>query len=665
MDASAVLRDLPHPVLVIAADGRIAYANEAAGALLPGPALPGRDPLDLFAPMHRTRAARVLLAARHQPGCTLRLRMAGRTERWLAVAGTPGPEGSIVLSVTDVTGQVLARRRLRHSEQRFRAAFEVAAHGAALVDGSGRILTVNGSLAELLGRTREGMVGLHVRELLEQTEQPRDDWARLGTVPRRLRHVRGTLVHTQVTAGRVDGEDGEPLFLVQVQDVTERRRSEQRLRHLALHDQLTELPSRHLLSERLHAALEQRTPAAPHVAALFVDLDGFKLVNDALGHAMGDEVLRETARRLRRATRPQDTVARLSGDEFVVVCPALTAEAEAVAVADRLAAALGQPIRTRDDEVPVSASIGVAFAGPGATPEQLLHEADTAMYRAKQLGRHRFEVYDTALRERATEGRRVQDLVRLALAEDRVVVHYQPVVELGSGRVVGVEALMRLRDRDGTLLAPGQFLDAAADEGVLPALDLVVLRTAAAHVVTWTRTYGRDFDLSVNLCAGQLDQGVAERVARALADAHLPAGRLVLDVTEAAIAALGSQAGERLRGLTRLGARVALDDFGRGSASLVQLSTLPVSSLKIDGSLVGLLPDDPHGLVRALCGVAGQLGLSAVGESVETEPQRAALAAMGAVRGQGRLFGPPVPAADVPGLIASAVLVAARTAPGS
>jgi diguanylate cyclase (GGDEF)-like protein len=387
---------------------------------------------------------------------------------------------------------------------------------------------------------------------------------------------------------------------------------------------------------------------------LFVDLDGFKLVNDAFGHAVGDEVLRETAARLRSATRPQDTVARLAGDEFVVVCPALTAEDEAVAIADRLSAALAQPIRTTDADVAVSASTGVAFAGSGSTPEQVLHEADTAMYRAKQLGRRRFEVYDAALRTRASEGRRVRGLVHSALAEDRVVVHYQPVVELATGRVVGLEALMRLRDRDGVLLPPDRFLDVAADDGLLPALDLALLRAAAGQVAAWSGAYADGLDLTVNLCAGQLDEGVADRVGTALDGTALPPDRLVLDVTEQAVEVTGSRAAERLRALAGLGVRVALDDVGRGAASLVQLHRLPVSSLKIDGSLVARLPADADGLVRALCGVAGQLGLSAHGEAVETDEQRVALAALGAVRGQGRLFGPPVPAAQVPALLLAA-----------
>ena len=322
-------------------------------------------------------------------------------------------------------------------------------------------------------------------------------------MPRGLRQADGSVLHALVTTVPVVGDEGEQLSLVQVQDLTERRRAEQRLRHLALHDALTDLPSRALLLEHLHRALEARSRQAPLVAALFVDLDQFKLVNDGLGHAVGDVVLRETARRLRLVTRPEDTVARLSGDEFVVVCPALSTEEEAVVIADRLSEALRPPVEVGGDEVLVSASIGIAFASSSATtPEELLRDADAAMYRAKQLGRRRYEVFDSALRERAERRGRVRRLLEGRLAEDRLVVHYQPVVELATRRVVGVEALARLRDDEGTLLLPAQFLDVAVDSGLLPRLDAAVLRTAAAEVAAWSRRAGRPLGLAVNLGVG-------------------------------------------------------------------------------------------------------------------------------------------------------------------
>lgn len=651
MDESAVLRGLPHAVVVIGPAGLIVYANAAAEQLVSDGGLVGRDPRELVAPVHRTRAARLLAGLRDMPGVPARLRMAGPDERWVAVHASPGPEGVLVLSLTDVTDQTLGRRRLRRSEQRFRAAFEAAAHGSALVDDRGHILTVNAALAALLGRTREELVGMVAVELLDRSDLSVVDWA-VGTLPVRLRHSGGGLRDVLVTVSAVEGDEGEQLSLVQVQDITERRRSEQRLRHLALHDQLTDLPARHLLIERLHTALEQRAPAAPIVAALFVDLDEFKLVNDALGHAVGDLVLRETAARLRQVTRPQDTVARLSGDEFVVVCPALGDEDEAVAIADRLAAALRAPVRTLHDEVLVSASIGVAFARAGSTtPEQVLHDADAAMYRAKQLGRRRYEVFDSALRERAAERARVRALLDRVLAEDLAVVHYQPVVDLASRRVVGLEALLRLQDDDGQLLEPEGFLEVAAEGGLLAALDDLVLRRSAQAVAGWSAAHGRQLGLSVNLGAGQLDDDLADRVLATLADSGLTPTQLLVEVTEQTLAAAGPDAGHRLHDLHERGVRVALDDFGTGWGSLTYLRRLPFAMLKVDRSFVAQLPEDSDRLVRAVVSLAGQLSLDAAAEGVETEEQYTALRAIAPAYAQGRLFAAPVPAQDVPQLL--------------
>jgi len=652
VDESAVLRGLPHAVIVVGAQGTIAYANEAAHGLVGNGSLIGRDPLDLVAVVHRARADRLLAGLRDSPGVPARLRMAGPHERWIAVRGAGGPEGTLVLSLTEVTEQTLGRRRLRRSEQRFRAAFEAATHGSALVAERGRILTVNAALAELLGRARAELVGVHVAELMDPPDVPAADWSQHGTSARRLRHAGGGLVHVLVTTSGVEGDLGERLTLVQVQDVTERRRSEQRLRHLALHDQLTDLPARHLLLERLHTALEQRSVAAPIVAALFVDLDDFKLVNDALGHAVGDLVLREAAVRLRQVTRPQDTVARLSGDEFVVVCPALAAEDEAVAIADRLSEALRAPVRTATDEVLVSASIGVAFAGPGdTTPEELLRDADAAMYRAKQLGRRRYEVFDSALRERAVERSRVRELLDRVVTQDRVVVHYQPFVELASRQVVAVEALLRLRDDDGQLLEPDRFLDVATESGLLPTLDAAVLEEAAGAVARWSALHRRRLGLAVNLCAGGIDDELADRVITTLEGSGLTPAQLLVEVTEQTLAGAGPEVAQRLQALQERGVRVALDDFGTGWGSLTYLRRLPVSMVKVDRSFVALLPDDLDGLVRAVVLLAGQLGLDASAEGVETEEQYAALRAVGPGYAQGRLFGGPVGAEDVPLLL--------------
>ena len=653
MEEAVVLRELPHAVVVVGADGAIAYANLAAARLIGVADLVGRDPLELVLPAHRSRAVRLLAGLPDAPAGPARLRMNGPAERWIAIRGVPGPDSSTVLSLTEVSEQTLDRRRLRRSEQRFRAAFEAAAHGSALVAERGRILTVNGALAELLGRTRDELVGMHAAEVMAPGDSPTPDWSQHGTVPRRLQHATGGVVHVLVTTTAVEGDEGERLFLVQVQDVTERRRSEQRLRHMALHDQLTDLPGRHLLLERLQTALEHRSRTAPFVAALFVDLDDFKLVNDALGHAVGDLVLRETAARLQQGTRPQDTVARLSGDEFVVVCPALASHDEAVLIADRLSRELRAPVRTATDEVIVSASIGVAFAGSGAVlPEELLRDADAAMYRAKQLGRRRYEVFDSALRARAVDRKRVRELLGRAVAQDRVVVHYQPVVDLRTREVVAVEALLRVRDDDGSLLPPAQFLDVAIESGLLPALDDVVLRTASAAVARWSTRCGQPLGLAVNLCLGQLGADLVDRVLDALADGGLAPEQLLAEVTESTLVAAGPEAEQWLHALAVRGVRVALDDFDTGWGSLAYLRQLPVSMLKVDKSFVAALPEDPDGLVRAVVALAGELGLVAIAEGVETEDQYDRLLALDPPYAQGYLFGGPVAEADVPELLA-------------
>ena len=663
MDERAVLAGLPHCVLTLDTRGTITYANPAALRLTGERELVGRPALELVAPAQRDRGQRLLSRCATEAAGPVRLRLAGSTLRWAAVDGAPLPGGCAVLSLTDVTEQV--RRRLRRSEHPFRAAFEAAAQGSALVGEHGHLLIVNRALAELLGRSQPELVGVHVATLLDaeavgaegaqhaaEWTQHAADATQHAAVPRRLRHADGGLVHTLVTTTRVTGDAGERFSLIQVQDVTERRRSEQRLRHLALHDQLTELPSRNLLLERLHTALELRTEAAPLVAALFVDVDEFKLINDALGHAVGDLVLREVALRLRHGTRPQDTVARMSGDEFVVVCPALAAPDEAVAIAERLSEALRLPVLTAADEVLVSASIGVAFAGPGDdSAEQLLHDADAAMYRAKQLGRRRYEVFDSALRELAVQRKRIRELLSRAIAQDRVTVHYQPVVDVVNRKVVALEALLRVRDDDGSLLLPEAFLEIAAESGVLPKLDDVVLRQASAAVARWSKTVGCELGLAVNLCSAQVDERLAGAVLGVLAESGLSPAQLLVEVTERTLAGAGKDAERWLAELQAQGVAVALDDFGTGWGSLTYLRRLPVSMLKVDRSFVALLPEDRDGLVRAVVGLAAQLGLDATAEGVETEEQYAAVRAVAAPYAQGWLFGGPVPEEEVLGLL--------------
>jgi len=278
------------------------------------------------------------------------------------------------------------------------------------------------------------------------------------------------VVHAVVTGIALPTEDGDELILCQVEDVTARRETDAELRRMAQHDVLTDLPGRSLLLERLTAAVSSRRREDALVAVLFIDLDGLKQLNDARGHAAGDVLLRQAAARLRATVRPHDVVGRFGGDEFLVIATGLDDEQEARALAARIESTLRLPVSLGDDEVPASASIGLALCPvEGSDPEQLIADADTAMYLAKRNGRRRYELFDESMRERARAGERLQSVLAGAVAERRVEVHYQPIVALGSGRVVAVEALMRVRTPDGTLLHPESFLETAESSGLLRA----------------------------------------------------------------------------------------------------------------------------------------------------------------------------------------------------
>jgi diguanylate cyclase (GGDEF)-like protein/PAS domain S-box-containing protein len=435
-----------------------------------------------------------------------------------------------------------------------------------------------------------------------------------------------------------------------VQDITDQKVAEDALAHQALHDALTGLPNRALLLDRLERALVDTRRAG--VAVVFMDLDRFKWVNDSMSHSAGDQLLVAVATRLASVLRPTDTLARFGGDEFVLVCEGITAEPQLLEVVDRLSQELERPFVIDGRELVMTTSMGLALAPAAAEAEaeSLIRDADTAMYRAKENGRARCEIFDEGMRARASQRLEVQNDLRVALQEGQLRPWYQPVVDLRSGRVVGCEALARWEHPTRGLLMPDAFIAHAEETGAIVALGAALLLEACEQVAAWNRLRpaADALRVSVNVSARQLGSPhLLGTVRDALARSGLPAERLCLEVTESVVMQDIEVSGAVLGQLRDLGVRTAVDDFGTGYSSLAYLLSLPVDELKVDRSFVRVLDldDGPAvAIVRAIAALADALGLGVVAEGVETLEQLAHLETLGVQHGQGFLWGKAVPA---------------------
>ncbi|HLG92230.1 MAG TPA: EAL domain-containing protein, partial [Acidimicrobiales bacterium] len=432
----------------------------------------------------------------------------------------------------------------------------------------------------------------------------------------------------------------------------ERREMRQRLEHNAIHDSLTGLPNRLLFSDRLEVALSHAGRSGSKVAVIFCDLDRFMWINDSLGHEAGDRVLAKVAERLRAVVRQSDTLARIGGDEFTLLCE-VSDRAQALEVAERVAACMQLPLRLDGSEVYVTASLGVAVsAGGSETAEQLLRQADLAMYKAKELGRARVELYeedDAALSvTRLQMGTELHGAVKRCEFE----LHYQPLVDLHGRAVLGVEALVRWRHPRRGLLLPAQFIPLAEDSGIMIPLGAWVLHRACADSVRWgplraaAGCRSEPFAVAVNVSALQLsDKGIPAQVAEVLADTGANPDQVWLEITESALMRHPEEAARQLAELRSLGVHLAVDDFGTGYSSLAYLRSFPVEALKIDRSFVEDLGRDPKSaaIVRAVVELAEALGVAPLAEGVERLSQASELKALGCNLAQGYLFCEPRP----------------------
>jgi diguanylate cyclase (GGDEF)-like protein/PAS domain S-box-containing protein len=557
---------------------------------------------------------------------------------------------SIQRDVTERRLRELAdQHSLRAMRRRVRSAFENAPIGMAVATPAGVLTEVNPSLARLLGRPAEALLG---RTLFDITA-PAQRAAALQAC-RALRadggcsrqdsrfvhadgHVMDVIVHASLVA---DGSGRPDHVIMHVEDVSERTALQAKLEQQALHDSLTGLPNRAMILGRLEQAVAQRNRDGSCLALLFVDIDGFKEINDELGHAAGDRVLTTLAERLRSSVRPGDTVARYGGDEFVVLCER-TASAEAQIVAERLVAAAAEPLDGAPRMVATSASVGLVVAdGPRpADAEDLVRDADAAMYEAKRRGRGRHTAFDGQVRARDGERRHAESRLRDALELGELRVHYQPQIHLTTEEVVGWEALARWSDPERGLLLPNEFVPYAESSGLILPLGAWVASEGwrqASEMPEATVMW-------INVSARQLGPGLAAQLAGLLEREGIAPARIGLEVTESVLMEDLSVARRQFAALRDLGVRLAIDDFGTGYSSLSYLAELPVDTVKVDRSFTARLEAPGHGrsVITAVLGMAGALGLDVVVEGVETPRQLAVLRELGVVLAQGFGLGEP------------------------
>jgi diguanylate cyclase (GGDEF)-like protein/PAS domain S-box-containing protein len=543
-------------------------------------------------------------------------------------------------------------RELEVSERRFHSAFTHASIGMALVGFDGRILQGNLALRTLLGVAEAELAQHDFNEFVgaDDVAVLRQHLARVHgreieafEIEIRCRHRDGSDVWAAVHCSFFS-EPGSaaPCLILQVQDITARRRAEADLHHIAFHDSLTGLPNRRRFHELLSQAIERgRADPQRQFSVMFLDFDRFKLINDSLGHNVGDEFLVQVSQRIRDSVRPKDVVARLGGDEFAVLTEDNDVERYAPHLAERLLDVMRQPLHIADTDITTSASIGITFSRLGyASPEDMLRDADIAMYKAKVAGKARYALFDVGLHTEVSNRLRMESELRNALAAGQLSVAYQPLFDLAQGKLTGFEALCRWTHPELGAVSPAAFIPIAEETGLMVPITDFVLRSACQQLKAWQlkNPAFADLTMQINISGNDLaHSGFLNRITRALVEARLLPQHLTLELTENILMERLEGAMPMLTELRALGIGLSVDDFGTGYSSLSHLSSLPIDSLKIDRSFVRdlHLGSNESAVVRAIVLLGNSLGKSIIAEGIETDAQLTLLREMGCGVGQG------------------------------
>ena len=567
---------------------------------------------------------------------------------------------------TQLAARTLAESALRESEERYRIVTETATDAMISADDQGVIVFVNPAAermfgygaAELLGREPTLLVPERMRSAYQAAfgRYCGPDEAPVARERIELSglHKAGHEVPLEISLGE-HRHGGKRTFTAIIRDVTERQRAEQQIHWLAQHDPLTGLPNRTLLRDRVGHAIAQARRNQEKLAVLFLDLDGFKHINDSLGHQIGDEVLRVVARRLQTCLREGDSIGRLGGDEFVVCLPVRDDDRDAMRVARKILDALAEPALVNENELRVNASIGISlYPSDGTDADSLMRAADTAMYHAKDKGRNTFQFYTERLNDAAQRRLAIASRLHQAVQRDELLLEYQPQVDLKNAAIVGVEALVRWQHPELGLLQPAEFIKVAEDTGQIGLVGDWVLRRACGQLSRWRTPRHPDLRLAVNLSPEQFRRPeLADTVLQTVQQSGLPTVALDLEITESALMMQDAENSRALERLAGTGIQFAVDDFGTGYSSLAYLQRFPIDTIKIDRSFVDGVAQDRNdaAIVTAIIAMAENLKLHVVAEGVETAEQAAFLRASGCLAAQGYYYHRPMPAEALEGLL--------------